>query len=161
MTAGSRLARFRAERKHGSPNILPDEQPGQTAIGAPADAWHPHRVRWNEEKSRRFQALRVRETEGALGDAERAELEALLAALDADEAETLRPAMARMTEHADALRAENAKLDAEAAELVRIADEQEGLLAEARAYLHRLRDRSAALADDYRRATGREPAPAR
>ena len=96
-----------------------------------------------------------------MSDVERAELDALLADLDADEADALRPAMARMAEHAAALRAENATLDAEATELVRIAAEQEGLLAEATAYLHRLRDRSAALAEDYRRATGRDLAPAR
>ncbi len=118
-------------------------------------------MRWNEEKSRRFQALRAAEAQGPLADAERAELDRLLDELDADEADALRPAVQRAEAHAADLAAEKARLDAQADALARIVAEQEGLLADATAYLQRLRDRSAALAEDYRRIMGRDPIPAR
>jgi uncharacterized protein involved in exopolysaccharide biosynthesis len=118
-------------------------------------------MRWSEQKSERFQALRHAEAHGSLTLSDRSELEALFADLDADEAEALQPALAQMEAEADARQAEKAALDAEARELSRIANEEGRLLTEARAYLEQLRQRSAALAEDYRRATGREPAPAR
>jgi hypothetical protein len=115
-------------------------------------------VRWTEEKSRRFQELRRGEAHGTLTGAERSELEALFADLDADEADDLRPAFERMDAEAAAMAAAKADLDAKAVELARIAEEEERLHAEARAYVERLRQRSAALAEDYRRVTGRAPA---
>lgn len=116
-------------------------------------------MRWTEQKSERFQALRHAEAQGTLTVADPSELEALFADLDADESDALPPALERMAAEAAAMEAEKAGLDAEARELARIADEEERLLTEARAYLEQLRQRSAALAEDYRRATGREPAP--
>jgi uncharacterized protein involved in exopolysaccharide biosynthesis len=118
-------------------------------------------MRWAEQKSQRFQVLRRGEAQGALTDAERAELDALVADLDADEADALRPEFARMDAEAAAKADEKAGLDAKAVELARIAEEEESLLSEARAYLERLRQRSAALAEDYRRVTGHELAPTR
>lgn len=118
-------------------------------------------MRWTEQKSQRFQVLRHAEAHGTLTIADRAELEALFADLDADESDALSPVLAQMEAEASAMATERATLDAEASELARIADEEERLLSEARAYLEQLRQRSAALAEDYRRATGREPAPAR
>jgi hypothetical protein len=118
-------------------------------------------MRWTEDKAARFQALRRAETRGALLPADRAELDALLVDLDADEAEALRPAMERIDSHVAAMAAEKASLAAKARELQRIADEEERLLAEARAYLVRLRERSAVLAEDYLRVTGHELAVAR
>lgn len=118
-------------------------------------------MRWTEQKSERFQVLRHAEAHGTLTVADRAELEALFADLDADECDAIGPTLARMDADADAMGAEKVALDAEAHELARIAEAEERLLSEARAYLDQLRQRSAALAEDYRRATGREPAPAR
>ena len=91
--------------------------------------------------------------------AERAELDALLAALDADEADALAPATQRLRTDAEAMAKETASLDAKARELQRIAEEEERLLADARAELERLRQRSAALAEDYQRVMGHELAP--
>jgi uncharacterized protein (UPF0216 family) len=118
-------------------------------------------MRWNEQKSQRFQVLRGALARGALTDAERTELEGLAADLDADEAEALRPALEHMDAEAAAKATEKGDLDAKAVELARIADEEERLLAEARAYVQRLRQTSAALAEDYRRVTGHEPAQTR
>jgi hypothetical protein len=118
-------------------------------------------VRWNEEKSRRFQALRASEAQGTLSDAERAELDRLLDELDADEADELRPALERAQARAGALAAEKARLEGQAEALARIVAEQEGLLADATAYLQKLRDKSAALAEDYQRVMGHERVPAR
>ncbi len=118
-------------------------------------------MRWTEQKSERFQMLRHAEARGLLTVTDRAELEVLFADLDADESDALSRDIARTDAEAAAIETEKAGLDAEAAELARIANEEERLLTEARAYLEQLRQRSAALAEDYRRATGREPAPAR
>jgi hypothetical protein len=118
-------------------------------------------MRWTEQKSQRFQALRRAEAHGALTDTDHAELEALFAELDADEADALRPAFERMDAEDAELEAKTNTLEAEAGELARIAQEEERLLVEARSYLERLEQRSAALAEDYRRVTGRAPAPTR
>lgn len=118
-------------------------------------------VRWNEDKSRRFQALRAAEAQGLLTDAERTELDHLLADLDADEADDLRPAMEQARARVEELAAEKARLEAQADALARIVGEQEKLLADATAYVQRLRDKSAALAEDYQRLMGRDLATAR
>ncbi|MEO5727847.1 MAG: hypothetical protein ABI134_01410 [Byssovorax sp.] len=116
---------------------------------------------WTEQKSERFQVLRHAEAHGTLTATDRSELDALFADLDADEADALRPILERMDAEAAAMTAEKVALEAEARELSRIANEEGRLLKEAQAYLEQLRQRSAALAEDFRRATGREPAPAR
>lgn len=77
-------------------------------------------MRWNEEKSSRFQALRAAEARGTLTDSERAELSCLLEDLDADEADALRPAMEQAAARAGALAAEKAQLDVQADALARI-----------------------------------------
>lgn len=112
-------------------------------------------MRWNEQKSAQFQALRDAEAHGRLTEAERVTLDGLLADLDADEAEALQPAGERLDAQARAMDAEKAELDLRAKELDRIAQEEEALLNEARAFVARLRQRSAALAEDFRRVTGR------
>src|SRR2546426_2839882 len=100
---------------------------------------------WNEGKQQRLDLLRIREAEGLLTEAECAEMEALFAELDAEEAAALRPAMQRMQQRQADLRTEKEKLAAEAAQLERIAHAQEELLAEACSYLAHLRARRAEL----------------
>jgi hypothetical protein len=114
-------------------------------------------MRWTEQKSERFQALRHAEAHGTLTAADRAELKALFADLDADESDALGPTLAQMDADAEAMATETARLNAQARELARIADEEERLSTEAAAYLEQLRHRSAALAEAYRRVTGRDP----
>ena len=130
-------------------------------VGMACGSWHARRVRWNDDKSRRFQALRASEAQGALTDAERMELDRLLADLDADEADELRPAMERSRARTGELAAEKTRLDSQADALSRIVAEQTQLLADATAYLQKLRDKSDALTEDYRRVMGRDLVPAR
>lgn len=106
---------------------------------------------WNDQKSQRLDALRREEARRALTDAERTELAALFAELDAEEARALQPALDRMAEEANDLRARTAQVEAEAMELERIVAQQEKLLAEARAYAERLRQRRSALTDEFHR----------
>lgn len=118
-------------------------------------------MRWTDVKAARFQVLRQAEAHGRLTDAERAELDGLLADLDADEADALRPVGETLEARAKVMADETAELNAKARELQRIAVEEERLLADARAYLERLRQRSDALAEEFRRVTGRAPSAAR
>jgi hypothetical protein len=118
-------------------------------------------VRWNEQKSGRFQALRVVEAHGGLTDLEHTELRLLLDDLDADEADALRPAVEQAEAHARDLAAENARLEAQTNALGRIVADHERLLVDATDYLRKLRERSHALTEEYRRLMGHEPLPAR
>jgi hypothetical protein len=86
---------------------------------------------WNEDKQQRLDALRVREAESTLTDAERVELEALFAELDAEEAKAIRPALERMERQQAELHAAKVQLEAETAQLKRIISEQEQRIAAA------------------------------
>jgi hypothetical protein len=110
----------------------------------------------HEDRQQRLDALRLREARGVLTEAERVELKALFAALDAEEAEALRPALERMQGHQSKLLQEKQQLAREAAQLERVVQEQEQLLVEARSFLDQMRTRRAALADEFQRITGRE-----
>ncbi len=90
---------------------------------------------WNQEKQQRLDALRVREAQEILSEAERAEMEVLFAELDADEAEAMRPALERKQRRQTELLAEKKRLRAKAAQLERIINAQERLLADTRSYL--------------------------
>lgn len=87
---------------------------------------------WNEYKQQRLDALRIREAQRVLTDAERAEL-------DAEEAEFMRPAFERMEQRQTALWILKERVETEIAELERIVTEHEKLLADARSYLAQLR----------------------
>ena len=106
---------------------------------------------WNDDKSRRFDGLRRDEARRALTDVEQAELDALSAELDAEEAQALQPALDRLAREAEDLRARKAQVEAQARELESVVAQQEKLLVEARAYAARLRLRRAALTDEFRR----------
>jgi capsule polysaccharide export protein KpsE/RkpR len=131
------------------------------AVGTTCLPWHSYDVRWNKEKSQRFQALREAEAEGRLTERERVELARLIDEFDTDEADDLRPVMEQAAARVEGLKAEKARLGDQIDALSRIAAEQERLLSDATAYLQRLRERSAALTEDYRRLMGRELVPAR
>ncbi len=94
---------------------------------------------WNQEKQQRLDTLRSREAQGTLLDVERAEMEALFAELDTEEAEAMRPALDRIQQRQAELYAEKKRLEVDAAQLEHIVNEQEQLLADARSYLAHLR----------------------
>lgn len=124
---------------------------GTVLLGAVALVRQTALRMWNEQKSRRLDELRREEARRALTEAEQAELGGLFGELDAEEEQALRPALDRLAQDAEHLRAEKVRAEAWARELERVVEQQEKLLAEARAYAGRLRLRRAALADEVRR----------
>ena len=98
----------------------------------------------------RLEQLRLREAEGTLTEQEQAELLAIFAELDAEEAEALKPAK----EKNQRLWEEKAELEEIASQLQDIVTEHKQLLTDARAYLTRLQSKRARLADKYYRLTG-------
>ena len=78
----------------------------------------------------------------------------LFAELDAEEAETLRPAFMRQQQRQAKLQAEKEQLSADVNQLEEIVSEQEQLLTNARSYLNRLRAKRVVIADKYYQITG-------
>lgn len=111
---------------------------------------------WNDEKQKRFDALRLKETQGVLNDVEAQELQAFFAELEAEEAETLKEGMEHMDARQDSLRVEKERVEDRNERLVVIIAEQERLLAEARTYLTRLRIKQTELRAEYHAVTGQE-----
>ena len=107
----------------------------------------------NEARKARIGELRRREYAGTLTEAEREELDAIFAGMDAEETEALRPAMERMDQEQLAMQAEQARLVGEIEQLQRILAEQKALREEAQEYAARLRARNASLAAEYERIT--------
>ncbi len=66
---------------------------------------------WEEQKSCRFQALRQRQREGVLTEAEQAELALLARELEATEATYLTPATQGLRQERDALETQNRTLE--------------------------------------------------
>jgi hypothetical protein len=106
---------------------------------------------WNKAKRERYDELRREGALRALTDRERADLAALKAELDAEEARAMKPALDRLAREADELRAAKAEADARAGALERIVEQDQKLLAEARAYADRLRERRDALREEFDR----------
>jgi hypothetical protein len=74
---------------------------------------------WTEDNRRRLDELRREEAQRALSEPEHAELTALFAALDAEEARDLAPALARLSQETEDLRVEKERAEARARELGR------------------------------------------
>ncbi len=110
---------------------------------------------WDEQQRERLSSLRVREAAGILTASERNELNSLYAALDASEQQALSNAQEQSQTRQVELQRENERLAHEVAELRRIRDDHQRLLAEARSYLHNLRAQRSELAHEYKRVTGR------
>ncbi len=104
---------------------------------------------WDEVKQARFNALRIAERQGALTEAEGAELLALTQELDALEASYLHPATERVRQEREALGEQNSKLE----ELLR---EQQGYLAEIRTLVADLEVRARQWRQRYMDITGRD-----
>ncbi len=80
---------------------------------------------WHSEKQARLDWLRKSELAGTLTGGEQTELNELVAALEADEADRLAPALARMREEQEALRGRLRALQAENEELARLLNQNE------------------------------------
>ena len=101
-------------------------------------------------RQHRLEELRHREAEETLTEQEHAELLAIFAELDAEEAEALKPAK----EKSQQLQTEKEALEATVSQLQDIVTEHRQLLIDARAYLTQLQSKRALLADKYYRLTG-------
>ena len=101
-------------------------------------------------RQHRLEALRLREAERTLTEQEQAELLAIFAELDAEEAKALKPAK----EKSQQLQTEKETLEETASQLQDIVTEHKQLLTDARTYLTQLQLKRALLADKYYRLTG-------
>ena len=101
-------------------------------------------------RQHRLEQLRLREAEGTLTKQEHAELLAIFAELDAEEAKALKPAK----EKSQQLQEQKTALEETASQLQDIVIEHKQLLTDARAYLTQLQSKRALLADKYYRLTG-------
>ncbi len=101
-------------------------------------------------RQHRLEELRHREGEGTLTEQEQAELLAIFAELDAEEAEALKP----VKERSRRLQEEKLELEETVSQLQDIVIEHKQLLTDARVYLTQLQSKRALLADKYYRLTG-------
>lgn len=101
-------------------------------------------------RQHRLEQLRLREAEGTLTEQEQAELLAIFAELDAEEADALKPAK----EKSQKLHEKKAELEEMASQLQDIVAEHKQLLTDARAYLTQLQSKRELLANKYYRLTG-------
>ena len=109
----------------------------------------------------RLDALKIREAEETLTQKERAELEAIFAELDAEEAIALKQSTEKHQEFIDSLLQKETELETAVAQLQVIVDAQEQLVEDAHAYLRQLRSKRSILADKYHTLTGEELARTR
>ncbi len=101
-------------------------------------------------RQHRLEQLRLREAEGNLTEQEHAELSAILAELDTEEAEALKPAKKKSRR----LQEEKSELEEIVSQLQDIVPEHKQLLTDARAYSTQHQSKRALLADKYYRLTG-------
>ncbi len=111
-------------------------------------------MEWNDEKQDRLDALRAAELTGSLNEASKAELTALIEALEAEERERLAPALAQMRAEQATLRQQVQASEAENEQLVLLAAQQEQWLADARRLLLDLQRRHQAIRKAYQHVTG-------
>lgn len=107
-------------------------------------------------RQNRLDTLKIREADRTLTLKQRAELEAIFAELDAEEARALKQATEKHQEFIDSLLKKEAELETTVAQLRGIVTAQKQLLEDARAYLMQLRAKRLILADKYHTLTGEE-----
>jgi predicted nucleic acid-binding Zn-ribbon protein len=105
---------------------------------------------WSDEKQRQLDELRRRAELGALTQSEGQQLTALLAELDHDELEQLRPTLAAMEAREQHLRMELAQLQAEREALIGLAQRYEDWFARARHLAAELRREGEALRAEFK-----------
>ena len=100
---------------------------------------------WDEQKRRRFELLRQRESASVIADAERSELESLVEELQSAEATYLTPATERLREERQELDTQNRALEALARRRETLARHLRDVLAEAQAERRAIQGELAAL----------------
>jgi predicted RNase H-like nuclease (RuvC/YqgF family) len=114
---------------------------------------------WTRDDQIKLDSLRGKELAGTLTEPEQAELAALMARVEADEAAVLAPEMARLRIEANGLTNELGKVEAENEQLARLLAQQEALVADTRRFLDEFDRRRASILDGLARVTG-GPLPA-
>ena len=112
-------------------------------------------------RQNRLDTLKIREIEGTLTQKERAELDAIFAELNAEEAIALKQAMEKRKEFINSLLEKETELETTVAKLKAIVTAQKHLVEDARVYLEQLRSKGSILADKYNTLTGEELAHTR
>jgi predicted RNase H-like nuclease (RuvC/YqgF family) len=108
---------------------------------------------WTREKQVRLDLLREQDLAVALTDAERGELNSLIAEIEAEEAATLAPAMAKQREEIGALQRQIQAVEIENEELAKLLAQQEQLAADVRRLLAEFDRRCASIQEGVDRLT--------
>jgi predicted RNase H-like nuclease (RuvC/YqgF family) len=114
---------------------------------------------WTKETQARLDHLRGKELAGALTAAEQSELFALMAEVEAEEAQSIAPAMTRLRGDVEALIQEVRGVENRNEELARLLAQQQQLAADARRFLAEFDQRRTSILDALARVAG-DPLPA-
>ena len=111
---------------------------------------------WTKETQAKLDHLREKELAGALTATEQAELAALVAEVEAEEAQSLAPAMTRLRDDVEALTQEVRSVESRNEELARLLaqQQQQQLAADARSFLAEFDQRRASILDALARVAG-------
>lgn len=114
---------------------------------------------WTKETQAKLDHLREKELRGALTAAEQPELAALVAEVEAEEAQYLAPAMTHLREDVEALIHEKRGVESRNEELARLLAQQQQLAGDARRFLAEFDQRRTSILDALARVAG-GPLPA-
>lgn len=114
---------------------------------------------WTKEDQSKLDHLRSKELAGTLAEPEQAELAALMARVEAEEAAVLAPEMARLRAEVGDLAAELGRAESENEQLAQIMAQQQALVADTRRFLEEFDRRRASILDGLTRIV-RGPLPA-
>ena len=109
---------------------------------------------WTKDSQARLDRLRNKELAGTLTAPERGELEALMAQIEAEEAQALAPAMGRLRAEVGELEQELSALQSTNEELARLLAQQQALAADGRRFLAEFEQRRASILDALARFAG-------
>ena len=115
-------------------------------------------MNWTREDQNKLDHLRGKELAGTLAEPEKAELAALMARVEAEEAAVLAPEMARLRAEAGDLAAELDRVEGENERLAQLMAQQQALVADTRRFLDELERRRASILDGLARIA-RGPLP--
>lgn len=114
---------------------------------------------WTKDDQTKLDLLRGKELAGTLTGPENAELAALMARVEAEEAVALAPEMARLRAEIVGVADDLHRVERESEELARLMAQQQTLVADARRFLDEFDRRRASILDGLARITG-GPLPA-